>query len=176
MDFVEIISKEEFYNGRFLDITFLQIFIFLAVPYMILYFYKEFTEFDNFTEKWEGAIFIFFFGFLSYILTNIINFFLSSFKILFFVSYFLSLVLISLILFFLWKCYYSKKNRKKLMGKVLLMTGDTYWGEITSEDNFVFVTDEKKILKYDSKENKNKKVSCKCLGFKREEVDKILIR
>ena len=165
-----IILSEFFYNSSFTDITLLQIFIFLAVPYIILYWFKEFTEFDNFTEKWEGALFIFFFGFLSYILT----FFIYQYASKFILSYFLSLILICLLLYLSWKFHYSKKD-KKLKGKLLLKNKDNYYGIIREETNYYLVEDKKGIIKYSHKTKKEIQTEYKSLGFKKEDVDKILI-
>ena len=161
-----IILSEFFYSSSFTDITLLQIFIFLAVPYMILYWFKEFTEFDNFTEKWEGALFIFFFGFFSYILT----FFIYQYASKFILSYFLSLFLISFFLYISWKLHYSKKNIERYnTGTIIMKNKKRYFGNFSEIDNYIIFKGKITTL-----ENKKQIVlDCKKLVLKIEDIDRI---
>lgn len=98
-----------FLSVKFTEITLLHILILLGIPYILLYFFHKKTEFDNFPEKWELALFVFVIGGII-VLTSL---FLIEFGIPFWFSYILFILILSFALIILGLKHEDKQHETK---------------------------------------------------------------
>lgn len=160
-----------FLGVKFTEITFLHILLLLGIPYIIFYIFETFTKFDKFSEKWEGALFIFSSG---GIITLLSLFFQSISDYSFYIFY---IILVIYLIMILWiaKLKFFKKEEAGGWIRVQLKKGDIYIGNYLDDDSIYLKlgkSDSKNMLKIPLK-GKRKKLEAKKMILRKEDINKI---
>jgi hypothetical protein len=160
-----------FLNVRFTDISLLHILILIGIPYIVFYIFEMITKFDKFSEKWEGALFIFSSGGTITLLSLLFQ------SISGYSFYLFYIILLAYLVVLLWiiKLKFLQKENSKGWIRVQLKNGDIYIGSYLDSD-FLYLKIGKKdsgdMLKIPLK-GKKKTLEAKQMIIRKEDINKI---
>jgi len=166
-----MIITRDFLMVKFTEVTLLHLLLLLGIPYMIFYIFERITKFDKFSEKWEGALFIFASG-GTIILLSLFFQALSGYS--FYIFYIVLLIFLIMILWIV-NLKFLKKEGAKGRIRVQLKSGDIYVGNYIDSD-FLYLklgkTESKNMLKIPIR-GKKKTLKAKQMILRKGDVSKI---